>query len=176
MGWPPPCGIRGPCLDQREVGGSTRGLTRQGDWRSLFCSITELPQTKVEAERTDPEAGGEEEVLEKTEPEAGEDRTSRRLKFFFLAGMDSTETTQRSSLKLGYMDELSPEWCRKPVYLVFYVKNITHLYILCLIYAMLTLLSRVVYISQPCRLHNSVIPQTYPKIRKCLDNSAVSFR
>uniref|UniRef100_A0A0D3ABB3 Uncharacterized protein n=1 Tax=Brassica oleracea var. oleracea TaxID=109376 RepID=A0A0D3ABB3_BRAOL len=57
-----------------EVGGSTRGLTRRGDWRSLFCSITELPQTKllksatldcsllkVEAERTDPEAGGEEE-------------------------------------------------------------------------------------------------------------------
>ncbi|CAN6918543.1 unnamed protein product, partial [Brassica oleracea] len=63
-----------------EVGGSTRGLTRRGDWRSLFCSITELPQTKllksatldcsllkVEAERTDPEAGGEEEVREKTE-------------------------------------------------------------------------------------------------------------
>ncbi|KAF2574522.1 hypothetical protein F2Q70_00001603 [Brassica cretica] len=55
------------------VGGSTRGLMRRGDWRSLFCSITELPQTKllksatldcsllkVEAERTDPEAGGEE--------------------------------------------------------------------------------------------------------------------
>ncbi|CAN6985513.1 unnamed protein product, partial [Brassica oleracea var. botrytis] len=36
-----------------------------------------------------------------------------------------------------------------------------------------TLLSRVIYISQPCRLHNSVIPQTYPKIKKCLDNSAV---
>ncbi|KAL0690251.1 hypothetical protein Bca4012_089929 [Brassica carinata] len=64
-------------------GGSTRGLTRRGDWRSLFCSITELPQTKVEAERTDPEAGGEEEVREKTEPEAGEDRKSRRLEFFF---------------------------------------------------------------------------------------------
>ncbi|CAN6825258.1 unnamed protein product [Brassica oleracea] len=183
MGWPPPCGIRGPCLDQRVC--SVIGLTRRGDWRSLFCSITELPQTKVEAERTDPEAGGEEEVREKTEPEAGEDRTSRRLNFFFLGlvffliwftGMDSTETTQRSSLKLGYMDELSPEWCRKPVYLVFYVKNITHLYILCLIYAMLTLLSRVIYIPQLCRLHNSVIPQTYPKIRKCLDNSAVSFR
>ncbi|CAF2070691.1 unnamed protein product, partial [Brassica napus] len=58
-----------------EVGGSTRDLTIRGDWRSLFCSITELPQTKllksatldcsllkVEAERTDPEAGGEEEV------------------------------------------------------------------------------------------------------------------
>ncbi|CAG7897192.1 unnamed protein product [Brassica rapa] len=41
---------------------------------------------------------------------------------------------------------------------------------------MFTLFSRVVYISQPCRLHNSAIPQTYPKIRKCLDNSAVSFR
>ncbi|KAH0894040.1 hypothetical protein HID58_056469, partial [Brassica napus] len=99
MGWPPPCGIRGPCLDQRVCSvmyldhlRSTRGLTRRGDWRSLFCSITELPQTKllksatldcsllkVEAERTDPEAGGEEEVREKTEPEAGEDRTSRRL-------------------------------------------------------------------------------------------------
>ncbi|CAF2268334.1 unnamed protein product [Brassica napus] len=39
---------------------------------------------------------------------------------------------------------------------------------------MFTLFSRVVYISQPCRLHNSAIPQTYPKIRKCLDNSAVS--
>ncbi|CAF1947601.1 unnamed protein product [Brassica oleracea var. botrytis] len=39
---------------------------------------------------------------------------------------------------------------------------------------MFTLLSRVVYISQSCRLHNSVIPQTYPKIGKCLDNSAVS--
>ncbi|CAN6892738.1 unnamed protein product [Brassica oleracea var. botrytis] len=39
---------------------------------------------------------------------------------------------------------------------------------------MLTLLSRVIYISQPCRLHNSAIPQTYPKIRKGLDNSAVS--
>ncbi|CAF1837144.1 unnamed protein product [Brassica napus] len=39
---------------------------------------------------------------------------------------------------------------------------------------MFTLLSRVVYISQPCRLHNSAIPQTYPKIKKCLDNSAVS--
>ncbi|CAN6856823.1 unnamed protein product, partial [Brassica oleracea] len=63
-----------------EVGGSTRGLMRRGDWRSLFCSITELPQTKllksatldcsllkVEAERTDPEAGGEEEVRKKTE-------------------------------------------------------------------------------------------------------------
>ena len=69
-----------------------------------------------------------------------------------------------------------PEWCRKPVFLVFYVKNITHPCIVCLIYAMFTLLSRVVYISQPCRLHNSVIPQTYPKIKKCLDNSAVSFR
>ena len=89
---------------------------------------------------------------------------------------DSTETTQRSSLKLGYMDELSPEWCRKPVFLVFYVIKINHPCILCLIYAMFTLLSRVVYISQPCRLHNSVIPQTYPKIKKCLDNSAVSFR
>ncbi|KAG5378815.1 hypothetical protein IGI04_026657 [Brassica rapa subsp. trilocularis] len=33
-----------------------------------------------------------------------------------------------------------------------------------------------VYTTQPCRLHNSVIPQTYPKIRKCLDNSTVSFR
>ncbi|CAF1710388.1 BnaC03g61790D [Brassica napus] len=161
MGWPPPCGIRGPCLDQRVC--SVIGLTRRDDWRSLFCSITELPQTKVEAERTDPEAGGKDEA-------AG---------VFFLiwfTGMDLTETTRKSSLKLGYMDELSPEWCTKPVYLVFYVKNITHLYILCLIYAMLTLLSRVVYISQPCRLHNSVIPQTYLKIRKCLDNSAVSFR
>ncbi|KAL0690250.1 hypothetical protein Bca4012_089928 [Brassica carinata] len=29
--------------------------------------------------------------------------------------MDSTETTRRSSLKLGYMDELSPKWYRKPV-------------------------------------------------------------
>ncbi|CAN7059386.1 unnamed protein product [Brassica rapa subsp. trilocularis] len=38
------------------VGGSKRGLTRRGDWRSLFSSITEVPQTKVEAERTDPEA------------------------------------------------------------------------------------------------------------------------
>ncbi|CAN6827915.1 unnamed protein product [Brassica oleracea] len=33
---------------------------------------------------------------------------------------------------------------------------------------MFTLLSRVVYISQPCRLHNSAIPQTYPKIKKSL--------
>ncbi|CAF1722824.1 unnamed protein product, partial [Brassica napus] len=53
---------------------------RRGDWRSLFCSITELPQTKllksatldcsllkVEAERTDSEAGGEEGVQKKTE-------------------------------------------------------------------------------------------------------------
>ncbi|CAG7888633.1 unnamed protein product, partial [Brassica rapa] len=39
---------------------------------------------------------------------------------------------------------------------------------------MFTLLSRVVYISQPYRLHNSVIPQTYLKIKKCLDNSDVS--
>ncbi|CAN7127358.1 unnamed protein product [Brassica rapa subsp. narinosa] len=31
-----------------------------------------------------------------------------------------------------------------------------------------------VYTTQSCRLHNSVIPQTYPKIRKCLDNSTVS--
>ena len=68
-----------------------------------------------------------------------------------------------------------PKLCRKPVFLVFYVKNITHPCIVCLIYAMLTLLSRVVYISQPCRLHNSAIPQPYPKIRKGLDNSAVSF-
>ncbi|CAF2152403.1 unnamed protein product [Brassica napus] len=37
---------------------------------------------------------------------------------------------------------------------------------------MFTLFSCVVYISQPCRLHNSAIPQTYPKIKKCLDNSA----
>ncbi|CAN7026915.1 unnamed protein product, partial [Brassica oleracea var. botrytis] len=79
-----------------KVGGSTRGLMRRGDWRSLFCSITELPQTKllksatldcsllkVEAERTDSEAGGEEGVQKKTEPEAGEDGTSRRLEIFF---------------------------------------------------------------------------------------------
>ncbi|KAF3546681.1 hypothetical protein DY000_02009365 [Brassica cretica] len=107
MGWPPPCGIRGPCLDQREVGGSTRGLTRRGDWRSLFCSITELPQTKllmsatldcsllkVEAGRTDPEAGGEEEVREKTEPEAGEDRTSRRLNFVSRNGFNGHDTEE----------------------------------------------------------------------------------
>ena len=46
---------------------------------TLDCSLL-----KVEAERTDPEAGGEEEVREKREPEAGEDKTSRRLEFFFL--------------------------------------------------------------------------------------------
>ena len=85
---------------------------------------------------------------------------------------NSAETTQT---KLGYMDELSPEWCRKHVFLVFYIRNITHPCILCLTYDMLTLLSRVVYISQSCRLYNSIISQTYPKIRKCLDNSAVSF-
>ena len=45
---------------------------------------------------------------------------------------------------------------------------------MCLIYAMFTLLSRVVYISQPYRLHNSVIPQTYPKIKKCLDKAALA--
>ncbi|KAL0679209.1 hypothetical protein Bca4012_007190 [Brassica carinata] len=94
MGWPPPCGIRGPCLDQREVGGSTRGLTRRDDWRSLFCSITELPQTKVEAERTDPEAGGKDEVREKTEPEAGEDRTSRRLDFVSRNGFNRDDTEE----------------------------------------------------------------------------------
>ena len=88
---------------------------------------------------------------------------------------DSAEMTQKSSFKLVYMDELSPEWCRKLVFLVFYVRNITHPCLLCLTYAMFTLLSRVVYISQSCRLHNSAIPQTYHKIRKCLYNSAVSF-
>ncbi|CAN6918580.1 unnamed protein product [Brassica oleracea] len=31
-----------------------------------------------------------------------------------------------------------------------------------------------VYTTQPYRLHNPAIPQTYPKIKKCLDNSAVS--
>ena len=76
-------------------------------------------------------------------------------------------------MKLGDMDELATEWCRKPVFLVFYVRNITHPCILYLAYAMFTQLNRVVYISQLCRLYNSVIPQTYPKIRKYLYNSAV---
>ena len=89
---------------------------------------------------------------------------------------DSAETTQRSSMKLGDMEELSPEWCRKSVFLVVYVRNITHLCILYLTYAMFTKLSRVVYISQSCGLYNSAIPQTYPKIRKRLYNSVVLFR
>ena len=66
---------------------------------------------------------------------------------------DSAEMTQKSSMKFGYMDELSPEWCRKPVFLVFYVRNITHPCILCLTYAMFTLLSRVVYITQSYLKH-----------------------
>ena len=89
---------------------------------------------------------------------------------------DSAETTPRNLMKLGDMEELSLEWCRKPVFLVFYVRNITHLCILYLTYAIFTQLSHVVYISQSCRLYNSAIPQTYSKIRKCLYNSAVSFR
>ena len=66
---------------------------------------------------------------------------------------DSVETTHRSSMKLGDMDELATEWCRKPVFLVFYVRNITHPCILCLTYAMFTLLSRVVYITQSYLKH-----------------------
>jgi len=89
---------------------------------------------------------------------------------------DSAETTQKISMKLGDMEELSPEWCKKPIFLIFYVRNIIHPCILYLTYAIFTQLSRVVYISQSCRLYNSSIPQTYPKIRKCLYNSVVSFR
>ena len=33
-----------------------------------------------------------------------------------------------------------------------------------------------VYTNQLCHLYNSAIPQRYPKIKKCLYNSAVSFR
>ena len=93
---------------------------------------------------------------------------------------DSAETTPRNLMKLGDMEELSLEWCRKPVFLVFYVRNITHPCILCLTYPMFTLLSLVVYISQLCRLHNSVIPQTYLKSENvyitqscCLNNSII---
>ena len=68
-----------------------------------------------------------------------------------------------------------PKLCRKPVFLVFYVRNIIHPCILCLTYSMFTLLSRVVYISQLCRLHNSVIPQTYPKIRKLNSSTLRSY-
>ena len=80
--------------------------------------------------------------------------------------MDSTETTQRISMKLGDREDLSPEWCSKPVFFVFFVRNITQPCILYLTYAIFTQLSRVVYISQPCHLYNSVIPQTYSKIKK----------
>ena len=64
----------------------------------------------------------------------------------------------------------------KPVFCVFLVRNITQPCILCLTYVMFTQFSRIVYISQPCRLYNSDIPQTYSKIRNGVYNSVVSFR
>ena len=74
--------------------------------------------------------------------------------------MDSTETTQRISMKLGDREDLSPEWCSKPVFFVFFVRNITQPCILYLTYAILhnsamsfIYHSRVIYITQSYLKH-----------------------
>ena len=68
---------------------------------------------------------------------------------------DSTETTWRSSMKLGDREELSPKWCSKPVFCVCSVRKITQPCILYLTYTMFTQLNCVVFISHSYRLYNS---------------------
>ena len=63
---------------------------------------------------------------------------------------DSAEMIQKSSMKLADMEKLSPEWCRKSVFLGFLCKKHNSP-----MYCVFNLC--YVYTTQPCRLYISAV-------------------